>query len=286
MFPNVRLIIVAMFASILGICSGLGLFAAFRVSHEPIERLASGGQSLQIAANQASFNQVAFNDAGAASFGVRFEVRAPPSGAGEGTAAMIPYAAAAQAPASEPPAAPAQDGLVAPLPVATLPFATSDAGDAADRRLTEEPARQNNAPGPQSEMVDIAVATPATEPPPGAQASLGDQTVPDRSAKSDGKPAATAVSAKPVRGAEKRRRLAKPRHVHAPVVATAPATNQNFAWPQSGAQSAFQPAAPTPAAVRRRVVLKRRHPTKQAVAQTPARPQTVAGAAPEVTVAH
>ena len=34
MFPNIRLMIVAVLASILGISCALGLFAEFRVSHE------------------------------------------------------------------------------------------------------------------------------------------------------------------------------------------------------------------------------------------------------------
>ena len=38
MFPNVRLIIVAMLASMASICCCLGVFAAFRVNHEPFTR--------------------------------------------------------------------------------------------------------------------------------------------------------------------------------------------------------------------------------------------------------
>jgi hypothetical protein len=49
MFPNVRLMVVAILATIAGIGSGLGLFATFRVNHEPLARLAEGGPSLQLA---------------------------------------------------------------------------------------------------------------------------------------------------------------------------------------------------------------------------------------------
>ena len=42
MFPNVRLMVVAILAAITGISCGLGLFATFRVNHEPLARLAEG----------------------------------------------------------------------------------------------------------------------------------------------------------------------------------------------------------------------------------------------------
>jgi hypothetical protein len=49
MFPNVRLMIVAILAAIAGIGCGLGLFATFRVNHEPLARLAEGSAPLQLA---------------------------------------------------------------------------------------------------------------------------------------------------------------------------------------------------------------------------------------------
>jgi hypothetical protein len=49
MFPNVRLMVVAILAAITGIGCGLGLFATFRVNHEPLARLAEGGPPLQLA---------------------------------------------------------------------------------------------------------------------------------------------------------------------------------------------------------------------------------------------
>src|SRR5271166_2300935 len=49
MFPNVRLIVVAILAAITGIGCGLGLFATFRVNHEPLARLAEGSLPLQLA---------------------------------------------------------------------------------------------------------------------------------------------------------------------------------------------------------------------------------------------
>ena len=49
MFPNVRLMVVAVLAAIAGIGCGLGLFATFRVNHEPLARLAEGGPPMQLA---------------------------------------------------------------------------------------------------------------------------------------------------------------------------------------------------------------------------------------------
>src|SRR5215471_12546451 len=51
MFPNVRLMVVAILAAIAGISCGLGLFATFRVNHEPLARLAEGSPPLQLALN-------------------------------------------------------------------------------------------------------------------------------------------------------------------------------------------------------------------------------------------
>src|SRR5579872_557578 len=49
MFPNLRLTVVAILAAITGIGCGLGLFATFRVNHEPLARLAEGSPPLQLA---------------------------------------------------------------------------------------------------------------------------------------------------------------------------------------------------------------------------------------------
>src|ERR1700758_3126584 len=49
MFPNVPLMIVAILSAIAGIGCGLGLFATFRVNHEPLARLAGASPPLQLA---------------------------------------------------------------------------------------------------------------------------------------------------------------------------------------------------------------------------------------------
>jgi hypothetical protein len=49
MFLNARLLVVAVLAAIAGITCGLGLFATFRVNHEPLARFSEGGPPLQLA---------------------------------------------------------------------------------------------------------------------------------------------------------------------------------------------------------------------------------------------
>jgi hypothetical protein len=99
MFPNFRLTIVAVLASIVGISCGLGLFAAFRVNHEPLAGLSSGKPSLQLA-----FDSVEPVGDAAAPFGIRFQVSVP---------AAIAAPVAAPPPLPLPPraeTAPANDG--------------------------------------------------------------------------------------------------------------------------------------------------------------------------------
>ena len=50
MFPNVRLLIAAVVASVVALSCGFAMFATFRVNHEPLSRLATGAAPLQLAA--------------------------------------------------------------------------------------------------------------------------------------------------------------------------------------------------------------------------------------------
>ncbi len=80
MFPNVRLMIVAISASLLAIVCAMGMFAAFSVTHELFSALPAGKLPLQIAFADESSAPVA--DGKPAPFGVRFQLNAPqaPSG--------------------------------------------------------------------------------------------------------------------------------------------------------------------------------------------------------------
>ena len=55
MFPDARLLIAAIIASVVALSCGFGMFAAFRVNHEPLARLPSATAPLQLlASNSAS----------------------------------------------------------------------------------------------------------------------------------------------------------------------------------------------------------------------------------------
>jgi len=60
MLPNVRLVIAAMFATVVVLICGFGMFAAFRVSHEPLVRLPTATASLQLAAANTAKLSLAF----------------------------------------------------------------------------------------------------------------------------------------------------------------------------------------------------------------------------------
>ncbi len=79
MFPNVRLMIVAVSASLLAVVCAMtlfmGMFAAFSVAHEPFSPLPAGRPPLQIAFADESSAPVA--DGKRAPFGVRFQLNAP-----------------------------------------------------------------------------------------------------------------------------------------------------------------------------------------------------------------
>lgn len=53
MFPNVRLLVGALFASIVALSCGFGVFAAFRVNHEPLSRLPADTVALQLVTSEA-----------------------------------------------------------------------------------------------------------------------------------------------------------------------------------------------------------------------------------------
>jgi hypothetical protein len=54
MFPNMRLFVGALLASVVTLCCGFGVFAAFRVNHEPLSRLPADTVALQLVANEAA----------------------------------------------------------------------------------------------------------------------------------------------------------------------------------------------------------------------------------------
>ena len=94
MFPNIRLMIVAVLASILGISCALGLFAEFRVSHDSFLRESNASAPIQLGANDAAPARVMNT---AVPFEFRFQ--APPAAAETAGRTIISENAAAVEPA-------------------------------------------------------------------------------------------------------------------------------------------------------------------------------------------
>jgi hypothetical protein len=134
MFPNVRLMIVAILSAIAGIGCGLGLFATFRVNHEPLARLAEASPPLQLALD----NRALGSDARA-----KIEARLPIDGAAKPIS--VPMIVAAPGPASSP--APEQS--------------EADSAIAKDSSAQQEPAGAVAAD--QSNTANLAFAVPAEQ---------------------------------------------------------------------------------------------------------------------------
>jgi hypothetical protein len=77
MFPNVRLMIAAMVASVVALSCGFGVFAAFRVNHEPLVRLPRATAPLQLLADNTITASVVV--AAARPFDHRFQISQPQS---------------------------------------------------------------------------------------------------------------------------------------------------------------------------------------------------------------
>jgi hypothetical protein len=101
MFPNVRLMIAAVAASVVALSCGFGVFAALRVNHEPLARLPSVAAPAQFIADNPAPTAVTI--AAQEPFDSRFQFRKARDSDDE------PEDTAAIAPAAMPPAAPAAE---------------------------------------------------------------------------------------------------------------------------------------------------------------------------------
>ena len=135
MLPNIRLMIAATFAAVLMLICGFSMFATFRVSHAPLERVASVA-SLHLVTTDAA--TPAMNVAAAAPFNNRFDVGGP----GSGSVAALAYAAPE-------PAEPVETNVTAPA--------------ADDREPTAAEAASGDGPA-LSRQAAIAEAEPETNP--------------------------------------------------------------------------------------------------------------------------
>jgi hypothetical protein len=148
MFPNVRLMIAAVAASVVALSCGFGLFAAFRVNHEPLARLQSAPLQLVVGnAAPQSLLLAAIAPAEHAELGRASTVAVPPS--------VVPAAAAAQ---------PAEQSATA---VATAVQSTEQSATAAVTPAAEP-----------TEQSTTAAATPAAEDQPAAARAAEAETPP------------------------------------------------------------------------------------------------------------
>jgi hypothetical protein len=220
MFPNVRLMIAAVVASVVALSCGFALFATFRVNHEPLSRLATGAVPLQLAAGNPIPS--AASPAPADSFGNRFPLH-------QGGIA----GASAEATAPQP----EHDDSVEPPSTSTAATAPDTNAAEPEQPAPEQPAvaqaaepKQDEAAVTPSELPPTSEPPPApsdtaaTEPPaeqaaPTEQASqeTNPETKPDTAAAAAAEPPAPEVRHKP---AHRHRLAAKPqqaRQARAPV---------------------------------------------------------------------
>lgn len=305
MFLNVRLLIVAVFASVMGISCALALFAEFRVSRDSFLQASSGNAPLQFGSDQGASAPVI---PVAATFGSRFQTGAAasaviaaaptpaPSGHDAGVdaagaapavppapaqatpvvAMSVPQPAALVAPPSAPATAIIPASVPQPAPLvapATAPGAPGSAAGTPNPAATDavvgSTTQQNVKNDPTG---DIAARTPANSLPVEKTAPEG--KIAPQTAKSPEPP--HAAKAAPRRRATEARHIRRSRRV-----ATAPA--QSAGPGSADAQPAFQwtlqPGLQPPPVARRRVIVKRRRPVKKTAGNSPAPQATATGSA-------
>jgi hypothetical protein len=309
MFPNVRLVILAVFASIMGISFALGLFAEFRVSHDSVVRESNVSAPLQLGSNDAAPLAVVNT---AATFGIRLPATAPPLGtlavAERGAATEIAKPNTAAPPAAEPVTPPASSAsaataapLIASAPAPAPPPASSASAAATAPVIASAPAPAPppassasaptvaaviaSAPAPSTPpaspasappVAAVIASAPATAAPPASSASAPATAVPIASVSEPAAPASAntsepgkSVAAPPQHRVAHARRLRKPRSL-ARRDSLFPSNQPIYQWAN---QSGLQPPHP----VRRRAIIKRVRPAKSNVGEKTA-PQATAAA--------
>jgi hypothetical protein len=274
MFPNIRVMIAALLASVAGISCGLGALAAFRVNHQPFTRMQSANPPLQLAFGAGLPETL--TDGRPAPFGVRFEVNLRPP-----VEATISAPLSARPPAAASAVTDPQASQEAGLETKPQPAAAMQQGGGGD-------VAPVSAPAPAAERSALVEAAAADTKPATAEATSAD-TPPAAKTENTAavEPAATTppdqgVSTKPNPGpalaapAEK----AAPRHVaklhrrRKPQAATAaPAADQNPGSPMSQ----FQWQGPAQQTSKPRPVAKGHRPVQKAAARATGGEQTASG---------
>jgi hypothetical protein len=288
MFPNVRMMIAATLASIVGLSFIFGVMATFFVSHEPRGLMTSHARPLQLGVDTAA-------PAIGETFGSRFQLNvaqtdhaalhdsvekidtlaavamAKPDGGGEDSDTVSPVVPAAEAPAAEAATAPDPDSTE-PATVSSIDASHEAglAGQAAAGAEAEPPppampepgqAAKNDEPGEPSEDIKVA-AVVAGDPGPVTTTAATEETgdappIEDNARQSDGAPKATEKRAarkaahKAAAKAESRQHVAARTHRFRRVRPATEASNQ--AYYQQYLQPSFQTAPLEQQAIRSRV---------------------------------
>ena len=157
MFPNVRLLIAAVVASVVALSCGFAVFAVFRVNHEPLSRLAAGAAPLQLAAGNPM--PPAAIPAPADSFGNRFPLNnGDAAGASAQVAPPQPATTASKRRAQSPPPPPSQRPRLRPSP--------QNRRSPRRWRKHPQPSRSRKSPEPDAKPNEVATTTPSEPPPP------------------------------------------------------------------------------------------------------------------------
>ena len=266
MFPNVRLMIVAMFASIVAIGCGMGMFAAFRVNHEPLARLHSGNPPLQLVFGNGAPAPV--TDAATVPFGGRFQLNAPAAK----PVTMLAPSDPALPTAPETEASSSSDAAAMTPTAAASPATEQDTKkDVAIDVALQSPADQAPPAGPAGHDVDPARdSTTSTDAE--ASAKTVAKTTPQTTTQIERKPAHRRVV-----------KLRRPRQLQAATAAQPSTLNFTFAPSYASAPQAAAQTSPAPQVAKRRVAVKRHRPTKQTVAKEAAdRPLSAVQATSEI----
>jgi len=261
MFPNFRLLMAAMFVSVVALICGFGVVAAFHVSHEPLVRLPPATAPLRLLADNGATLPVAAQQP----FDHSFQIGEP--GVGGGISALA-YSAAQpdQQPvmdavaataddhehdASEPAPAPTSaDGVDAPTP----PQQTAVAEAARDTK-PDEAAHEATPDSATAEAVDaqvsapsVAAIDPATAEAPTEQAHPPEQTTETETAPPISAavpaPATPETAAKMVETTTKGSRVATKAHrlrrVRAGAIASTQTIKRNFTFSENAFPSTAQ----------------------------------------------
>lgn len=288
MFPNVRLMIVAVLASIMGISCALGLFAELRVSHDSFLRESNAGAPLRLSSDGPP---AAVMNA-AATFGVRFAAQpSPPTAEGTGSSHAFDRTGAVETlhatplprAEPEPTAAPVSTSATAPAPapqIATAPQPAAAAATADSARVAAVPAAVSSSPSQSAASGVAQNPEPKAADNKTAETKPADST-PTRSADSkpaEAKPAETKpaetkpADSTPAGTADSKPARAKPadtvadRTPAASHSAEEPAPAQSKPESRRAAERAAAAAARKHVTVRYRPLIARRVPRPRAVA--------------------